>query len=233
MPNCELAPRQLTFRLPARVALGRAAFFVAPANGTAVAMIDTWRIWPGDKLALCGPAGSGKTHLAHVWAADSGARVVQAHDLPRADIPDLASRPVAVEDVPAIAGQEEAERALFHLHNLCLANGGRLLVSGRDAPARWPLALPDLASRLQAAPVAKIEPPDDALLAAVLFKLFADRQLAVPDEVITYLVPRIDRSFATAREVVALLDDTALRDRREITVPLARAVLAELVNRAE
>lgn len=226
----EMPPRQLIFRLPTKVALGREAFFVAPANANAVAMIEGWQSWPGGKLALAGPAHSGKTHLVHVWAAASGARIIEARDLPGADIPALADGCVAVENVPAIAGHREAERALFHLHNLCLASGGRLMVTGAEPPARWPLALPDLASRLQAALVARIEPPDDALLAAVIFKQFSDRQLVVGDEVVTYLVARINRSFEAARQIVAAVDETALRERRAITVPFARRVLADLAT---
>ncbi|SFP17335.1 DnaA/Hda family protein [Tranquillimonas alkanivorans] len=220
--------RQLTFRLPVREALGRDDFFVSPANAWAVAMIEDWRGWPAGKLALTGPRGAGKTHLVHVWAAESGGRIVSAAELSEDLVPALAEGDLAVEDVPAIAGDKVRERALFHLHNLVLANGHTLLLTGAEAPGRWPLALADLTSRMQGTPAVRIEPPDDALLAAILFKRLADRQLTVEAELIHYLVPRIDRDFDTARRVVERLDARALSEKREVRVPLAREVLAEI-----
>jgi len=218
-------PRQLSFDLPVREALGRGDFFVSPANAAAVAMIEGWQGWPGRKLVLAGPKGAGKTHLAHVWAAQSGAAIVPARDLARADIPALATAPVAVEDCDAIAGDTGCETALFHLHNLCLAEGRALLFTAQAPPNCWPLALPDLASRMQGTPLARIAPPDDGLLAAVLTKLFADRQLAPTPPTVPYLVRRIDRSFAAAREIVERLDTAALDRGRPITPALAREVL--------
>jgi len=122
--------QQLGLALPSRPALGRDDFFVAPSNAIAAAMIDGWRTWAGRKLVLTGPAGSGKTHLTHVWATQSGARIIQARDLARADIPDLARSCVAVENVPLIADHPDAQTALFHLHNLVLAEGHSLLLTG-------------------------------------------------------------------------------------------------------
>lgn len=220
-------PRQLSFDLPARPALGRDDFFVSPANAEALAAVEGWRDWPGGKLVLAGPEGAGKSHLAHVWAALSGARIAAARDLARADIPRLAERPVAVEDADRIAGDRDAEQALFHLHNLALAEGQALLVTGRDAPGRWGLSLPDLESRLLAARTVRLGPPDDALLAALLAKLFADRQLSPSPDTITYLTRRIDRSFAAAAAVVERLDRAALAGRRPVTRALAAEVLDE------
>lgn len=216
---------QLTFDLPSVPALGREDFFISPANATAVAAVDDWQDWHLGKLALSGAAGAGKTHLAHVLAAASGATILPASALAGADIPALAAIPVVIEDVPQIAGDPAAERALFHLHNLSCAEGGRLLLTGRDMPARWPLRLPDLASRVQACTVARIEPPDDTLLAAVIAKMFADRQLNVEPGVITYLTLRMDRSFATARTLVENLDRMSLAEHRAITKPLAARAL--------
>ncbi len=153
--------RQLSFDLPARAALGRDDFFVSPANALAVAMIDHAETWPGGKLVLSGPPGSGKTHLAQVWAARTGARIVAARDLDDAAVPDLARGPVAVEDVPEIAGEPAAQTALFHLHNLAQAEGHRLLLTGRSAPSHWALTLPDLQSRIAAAPHVALSEPDD------------------------------------------------------------------------
>jgi chromosomal replication initiation ATPase DnaA len=217
---------QLSFRLPARPALGRGDFFISPANAAAVAAIEDEAGWPLGKLALVGPEGAGKTHLAHVWAADHEARIVGAADLPRADLPGLAAaRRVAVEDMDRAAGQPEAELALFHLHNLLLSGGGRLLLTGLSPPALWPVALPDLKSRLEATATATLAPPDDALLAAVLVKLFADRQIAIAPPLVEYLVPRIDRSFAAARTIVDRLDRTALSEGRPVTRALAARLL--------
>lgn len=218
--------RQLAFDLPPRRSLGRGDFFVAPSNALALARIDGWRGWPQRKLVLVGPEGSGKTHLAHVWAAETGAELVPAAELPLADVPALAAAgAVAVENADRIAGYDAAEAALFHLHNLVLAEGGRLLVTARTAPSRWSLRLPDLASRMQASESAALEAPDDVLLAAVLVKLFADRQLAVPPALIPFLVARMDRSLAAAQGLVARLDAEALASGRPINRALAAGLL--------
>lgn len=217
---------QLAFDLPVRSATGREDFFVSPSNAVAVAQIEAWRDWPQRKLVLVGPEGAGKTHLAHVWADASGAKIVAAADLPGAGIEALAGQgAVAVEDADRIAGERAAEEALFHLHNLMLAEGGALLLTARSAPRQWPLALPDLRSRLEATASATLEAPDDALLAALLVKLFADRQIAVPPRLIPYLVGRMDRSFAAAQALVAALDRRALETGRKIGVGLAAELL--------
>lgn len=218
-------PQQLSFDLPIKTAHGRDDFFVSAANAQAVALIDSWVDWPAHKLVLYGPPASGKTHLAHVWSDLSGAQILNAADIATVDIPALARTHVAVEDCDVIAGNAAAETALFHLHNLTLAEGHSLLLTARAAPNHWPLTLPDLASRMQATPAVALEPPDDALLAAVLTKLFEDRQLSPAPDVIDYLLRRIDRSFEAARRVVTALDAAALSERRAITRPLARDVL--------
>lgn len=149
---------QLPLNLPARTALGRGDFFVTEANALALAEIDGWRSWPAGKLVLVGPAGAGKTHLAHVWAKESGARILPASRLAEADIPALGEGPVVVEDADRIAGDRPAEEALFHLHNLALAERQPLLITASLPPSRWPLSLPDLASRMQGSPVARLGP---------------------------------------------------------------------------
>jgi chromosomal replication initiation ATPase DnaA len=223
--------RQLAFDLPVRPARGRAAFFVAPANELAVAQIEDWRGWPEGKLALIGPEGAGKTHLAHVWAELTGAPVVHAVDLPDADLPALAgAHAVAVENADRIGGDAPAEAALFHLHNLLRSTGGALLVTARRSPRDWRLGLPDLASRMQATATVHLNPPDDALLAAVLVKLFADRQLAVKPDLIGYLVERMERSFAAAAVTVAAIDREALATGHRPGIRLARAVLDKTVS---
>jgi chromosomal replication initiation ATPase DnaA len=172
------------------------------------------------------------THLAHVWAARADAQVMPAAALPALDLASLAPEAaLAIEDVdrletPGSGGTAAAEEVLFHLCNH-LAGRGSLMVSGRTAPSFWPIALPDLASRLRTAGVARLEAPDDALLAAVLVKLFADRQIAVAPDLIGYLLARMDRSFAAAERMVAALDRAGLARQRPITPRLAAEVLRE------
>ena len=220
-------PRQLAFDLPARAAYGRADFFASPANRLALATVENWQNWPGGRLLLTGPAGAGKTHLAHIWAAETGATVLRAADLAGEDVDGLIrAGDVAVDGVCALAGQAGGETALFHLLNLATQQGRRVLLTARAAPRDWGLRLPDLLSRVQAMPAARLEAPDDALLSAVLVKLFADRQLAVPEALIPYLVARMERSIAAARDLVATLDALSLASRK----PVSRAMAAKLLD---
>ena len=217
-----VAARQLVLDLPHRPALGRGDFLVAPSNEAAVAWIDRWPHWPAPGLALFGPAGSGKSHLAAVWQARSGAAVVTAEALKRGRVE---ARSCVYEDGEAALADRAAAEALFHLYNRVAARGGHVLLTGTAPPARWPVALPDLGSRLRALPAAEIKPPDDAMLAGLFAKLFRDRQLAVSGEVILYLVQRIERSCAAVARAVEALDRASLAERRPITLPLARTVL--------
>lgn len=216
---------QLGLDLPARAALGRDDFFVSDANAMALAMVESWPNWAGNKLAIIGPEGSGKTHLAHVWAAQSGARIVDATTLSKDAVPDLAQTPVAVENVPAIATDPDAQDALFHLHNLTLAEGNSLLVTGVSEPKHWGLTLPDLKSRLQGTTTAVLSEPDDALLSILLAKLFDDRQLIPNAETIAYMVKHMDRSFAEARRLVREIDQASLAKKRPVTRALAAEIL--------
>ena len=221
---------QLVLDLPVRPALGRADFFVSPANRLALAQVESWPGWPSGRLAVTGPEGAGKTHLAHVWAARAGARIIAGADLPGLDLAGMpADAAMVVEDADRLRdlgrSRSLAEEALFHLCNHLAAGGGSLMATGRLAPARWQIALADLASRLRAAPVARLEAPDDALLAAVLVKLFADRQIAVAPDLIRYLLARMERSFAAAEALVAALDRAGLSRHRPITARLAAEVL--------
>lgn len=217
--------RQLTFDLPVRMARGREDFFVTGANAMAVAEIDRWQHWPAGKLALIGAEGAGKTHLAHVWAEACGATVLPARELLRRNpVPGH----LAVEDVPEIAGDSAAETAMFHWHNLVLAEGGRVLLTGITPPALWHIALPDLASRMRGTPSVRLDEPDDMLLQAVLLKLFADRQITPQPSLLPWLLRRMDRSFAAAGQVVAALDAEALRTGRPVGLKLAAKVLERL-----
>jgi chromosomal replication initiation ATPase DnaA len=219
--------RQLSFDLPLREARGRGDFFVSDSNAAALAALEGWHGWPGRKLVLTGPEGAGKSHLVQVWAEMADARVIDATTLAGLDPARLAGANVALDDCDRIAGDADAERTAFHLHNLVLAEGGFLLVTATRAPSRWGLTLPDLASRMEGTPVVAIAPPDEALLAAVLVKLFADRQIDPPETLIRYLVARIDRSFAAAREIVTTLDAAALAEGKPLGIKLA----AELLER--
>jgi chromosomal replication initiation ATPase DnaA len=223
-------PHQLTFDLPSRTALGRDDFFVSPANALALTTVEDWANWPAGKLVLVGPKGAGKTHLVHVWAAKTGALVLDGPMLAPVDIAQIVeqNRHIAVENADQIGGDSECESQLFHLHNLLLAEGGRLLVTAKSMPAQWGLTLPDLLSRMQASNVTTLNPPDDALLAAVMVKLFSDRQIAVLPNVIAYLVSRMERSFDGAQHLVAALDSAAFSQGRPITQRFAATVLDKL-----
>jgi DnaA regulatory inactivator Hda len=213
---------QLPLDLSHRPALGRADFLVAPCNAEAIAWLDRWPRWPAPALALYGAAGSGKTHLAHVFAARAAAISIDPAQLKTERVPALLGDAAAVIVDDA---DRAAAKPLLHLYNLLAERRGHMLVVARRPPARWRIALADLRSRLRAAPAVAVAPPDEALIAAVLVKLFADRQLAVGEEVVTYLALHLERSFAAARDAAAALDTAALAAQRRITVPLVRRVL--------
>lgn len=213
--------RQLAFDLPSSEAMTREYFFVAPSNAVALQAVEGWQDWPGRKQMIVGPEGSGKTHLAHVWATLAEAVILSAEGLATTDIASLSGRAVVVENTDRIGG---AEAQLFHLHNL-VTTSGALLLTARTPPRDWGLALADLKSRMQATPIATLDGPDDTLLSAVLVKLFADRQVAVPPNLIPYLVSRMPRSIGAARGLVAALDARALAAGRPITRALAGELL--------
>ena len=214
-------PRQLTFNLPFRINRTRGDFFLSDANQLAVNRLDAVETWPNAKLILIGPQGSGKTHLAHLWAETQNAQLLTTADLTTRDIPSITT-PLAVEAETLTQAQEEP---LFHTHNHLAAQSLPLLLIARRPPKQWSLSLPDLKSRMEASDTVRIQPPDDALLAAVMVKQFADRQIEVPPNVIAYLTTHMDRSFAEAERLVTALDQAALAEGRAITRPLAQRVL--------
>lgn len=220
--------RQLVLDLPFRAAMGKADFFVSDANAAAVAGIEGWRGWPMGKMVLIGPAGAGKTHLAHVFAAQTGGQVLAAGDLAGADAAGLVMAPaLAVEDAERIAGNRAAEEALFHLHNAAADRGVALLISARTPPARWGLGLPDLDSRMQQAGQLSLAPPDDRLMSAVLVKLATDRQMVLTPALIAYILPRIERSLAAARDMVLALDAEALAAKARPGIRHVKTVLGD------
>lgn len=206
----------------------REDFVVAAGNREAVAWIDRWPDWPAPALAVGGPAGCGKTHLGRIWAARAQAAIVEGPDLDGKTVADLValveiSRALVVE-----RAERTPERALFHLYNLMRERRGFLLLLAEHPPAHWRITLPDLASRLRAAPAVAVAAPDDDLLGSIILKQLADRQLHAGPGVVHYLVSHMERSADAARHVVAALDCRALAESREIDRRLAADVLAAL-----
>ncbi len=225
-------PQQLAFDLPANPRYGREDFLVGPANATAYGLVEAWPNWPDTVCLLTGPPGSGKSHLASIWATRTHAWTAPVAEVAGARVPHLVSNgALVIEDIDRPEGRDEA--ALFHLLNLARENGSPVLLTASLPVEALGLATADLRSRLRLAPGATILPPDDALLRAVLVKLFVDRQLVVDLAVVEALALRIDRSLGRARAVVAELDRDALGRGRRITKPLALAVLARLGFGAE
>ena len=221
-------PTQLTLGFGHRPSLAGEDFLAAPSNAEALAWIERWPDWPGPVVAVWGPPACGKTHLARLFEAN-GASLITSCGLAAADPVELAAAgaPLILEDAEKAlrVGGESLEETLFHLYNALNEAGGGLLLTAENAPARWDLKLADLRSRLMVAPAAEIGPPGDALIEAVLVKLFADRQLKVEPGVIGYLTARMERSLAEAARLVSAIDGMALSRRRNVTVPLVREVL--------
>ncbi len=218
-------PRQLALALDHAESYAREDFLSGPSNEAALALLDSWPDWPARAVALVGPEGSGKTHLATAWAASAGARIASGRHLGDIDLPStLATGALVLEDAAAV----EDERTLFHLINLAREEDAFVLFTARIAPSLWPVKLPDLVSRLRALPVISLEGPDDTLLRGVLLKVAADRQLTLDESVVRYLLTHIERSFAAARGAVIALDEEALRQGR----PPSRALAADLFRDA-
>ena len=214
---------QLALTLPLEPRFGREDFLVSPSNEVAWETFERWPEWPGRMLLLLGPTGAGKSHLAAIWAKRARARVLSAASLPLADLPAIAGAgAVLVEDADR-APLAEAE--LFHLINLVMGSQSYLAITARAWPDAWGVQTKDLLSRLRLAPAIEVGEPDDALIRAVLVKLFLDRQLVVDTSVVEYLAVRIERSLDAARNVVELLDKEALAAGRAITRPMAAEVL--------
>jgi chromosomal replication initiation ATPase DnaA len=229
MPSERAVVNQLTLDLALPPpTYSREDFVVADGNREALAWLDRWPDWPAPALALSGPAGSGKTHLGRIWAVRAGATVIEGVDLDGKSVPDLTAMSAASPAIMIDHADRAPERALFHLYNLMRERRGHLLLVSEAPPAHWRIALPDLASRLRAAPAVGVAPPDDELLGSIILKQLADRQLHAGPGVVHYLVSHMERSADAARRVVAALDRRALVERREIDRRLAADVLAEL-----
>jgi chromosomal replication initiation ATPase DnaA len=219
-------PRQLAFALPHAESLSRDNFLEGPANAAGLALVDAWPDWPNRVMLLVGPEGSGKSHLAAIWAEQAGARLTSAHALTPTEVPGaLATGALVVEDLKS---GEFDERALFHLLNLAREDAASVLITARIPASALEIELRDLRSRLRAIPTIALLPPDDQLFRALIVKFCADRQMIVDETVVSFLATRIERSFAAARQAVELLDTEALRLGR----PVTRALAAELLRNA-
>ncbi len=212
-------PAQLSLNLEHQPSYARQAFIVSSSNSAAVAALDAWPAWLGGALVLVGPAGSGKTHLATSWAEQNGAAILPA-DFDEADLANLTG-PALIED----ADRRPPGEALFHLINMAARPGGGLLITAQTPPSQWPSEIPDLRSRLNALPVAEFYEPDDAVLTGVLAKFFQERNIRPSEDLLSYLVRRIERSAPRARDIVAKLDETAALQSRPVSRGLAREVL--------
>jgi chromosomal replication initiation ATPase DnaA len=219
---------QLPLGLPVRAAMGRSDFFVSPANAAAVALVDRWPNWASYGAVLCGAPGSGKTHLAEVFAERSHAAKMEAADLRTEGIPELLVAPAMI--VENISDGRFDESAMFHLLNSVRQEKKTVLLTSRIEPSKLNVTLPDLRSRLRALPSVRILAPDDELLRAVLLKNFYDRQLAVSELVLDYIIHRMPRSLDAARETVAAIDTAAMAERAEISRPFVVRVMSRMVN---
>lgn len=219
-------PRQLVLALDHAVSFARDDFLCGPSNTAALTLIERWPDWPNRVMALIGPEGAGKSHLAAIWAEAAGARVLSGKLLGETDLPAaFATGALVLEDLEP-AGLDE--RALFHLLNLAREESAYVLITARTAPTTFPVVIRDLASRLRSIPAVTLTAPDDALLRSLIVKLAADRQLSVDEPLVTYVANRIERSFVAARAAVARLDEEAMRQHR----PVTRALAAELFRDA-
>jgi chromosomal replication initiation ATPase DnaA len=218
-------PEQLVFELPHRPAMGLEDFLVSESNAEAVALVDRWPDWPVGAAILAGPAGSGKTHLANVWRLRARAMAYEASAISRESVPAVAATgAVVIEDIQTLSD----EAALFHLLNLVREQRLHVLLTTNRAPGDLNVRLPDLHSRLKALPFASIETPDDALLRAVLVKLFSDRQLSVEPHIIDYVLVRMERSMSAAERFVTEADRQALVLQRRVTRAIAATALDAL-----
>lgn len=217
------SPRQLPLDLPIETRLEAEDFLISPSNEIAFHYLEKWPNWPDRVLLLTGPESSGKSHLAAVWSAQSRAWTEKASDIVLDRVPHLVSSgALVIEDCDQSTLDEHA---MFHLVNAARERGTYLLLTARKGPMEWNIKTPDLISRLRLAPEVKIDRPDDALLNAVLFKLFIDRQLVIDTTIIAFIQSRIERSIAAARDFVERLDREGLARGKPITRSLAAQLL--------
>lgn len=208
--------RQLRLRLQRPPSYRRSEFAIGPSNAAAVEAVDRWPAWPGGALALVGAEGVGKTHLAQTWRERAA-----AVELASTSGDTRECGPVLIEDLD----QGFDEEFLFHRINMAAQPGGGLLLTARTPPSAWAVSLPDLRSRLNALSIAEIEPPDDRVLDVLLRRLFDQRNITPHEDVVPYLLRRIERSASAAQDVVRRLDAASGEDHRPVSRVLARHVL--------
>lgn len=227
MQNALFEPEQIPLEFPVRSAMGGEDFMIGQSNQDAVVWIDQWPNWPAPVLFLCGPAASGKSHLAAVWKTKTAATEVSPKDLVENEAERLAKagKHLIIDGVDPWLGDRQAETTLFHLYNIFKEERRTIMLTGRATPTEIDFAVPDLASRLRAAPCTTIKSPDDTLLQNVIVKMFADRQIKIGEAELKYLMPRIERSFKFIRDIVAKCDELALSQKRAVTVPVIRDAL--------
>lgn len=225
-------PEQLPFDLSPRPAHEREDFWVSASNRDAVAWLDKWPDWPAPVLLITGPPASGKTHLLQVWKKEAAAKEIFLPQLAAETLNRTIgdAKEIMIDNATPVAGDPEQEKALFHLYNLLRERDGHLLMTAEKPVREWPIRLPDLKSRLQAAPTVAVGSPDDELMAVVLTKLFSDRQIFVSQEVVQFILPRLERSFLAMRQIVDKIDHRALAEKRPVTIPLVRDVLQEITS---
>jgi chromosomal replication initiation ATPase DnaA len=217
--SSSVAPRQLLLALDHSVSFAREDFLRGPSNAEALNLVERWPDWPDRIVALIGPQGSGKSHLAAIWAEATGARVLSAKLLPHSDLPAaFATGALVLEDLE-FEGLDE--RALFHLLNFAREQAANVLITSRSPLTTFPVVIRDLASRMRAVPSVALAAPDDVLLRALIVKLAVDRQIAVDESLVSYVANRIERSFAAAHHAVQRLDEEAMRQHRPVTRALA------------
>ncbi len=216
---------QIPLEFPVRTALGVEDFMIAPCNEEAVAWLDRWPMWEMPALCLYGPAGSGKTHLLNMWADVSGATIIQGGELTSEIVPELLGngRGLAIDNA-----EECDETSLFHLYNLAKETDLKLLIASKEPPSYWGIELKDLMSRLKACPSVGLQYPDEDMLAGLMMKQFMDRNLPLSPEILTFVLPRLERSFEAVQKFVKLMDLRSLAERRKLTVPFASKILDQM-----
>ena len=231
-----LPTQQLPLNLGYVTAYEREDFLISTCNFEAVKMLEKFNIWPNKIMVIYGLKSSGKTHLAHVWQKMIGASLINGSELNERYLENIIDDN-AIHDNQAII-VDDADNAndailLFHLYNLCRENNRYLLLTAKTPPAHWGIELKDLSSRLKSVSVAELSAPDDELLTAILTKIFADRQLYIGSDILKYVVMRIERSFDAINKFADLADNISLASKKNITIPLARQVLAKIQNSDE
>ena len=230
MQNALFEPEQIPLEFPVRSAMGREDFMIGDSNHDAVLWIDQWPNWPAPALFLSGPALCGKSHLAAVWQSRAKATAISPQDLieNEAELLAKAGEHIIIDGVDTWLGERAAETTLFHLYNIFKEERRTVLLTGRATPTEIDFTIPDLASRLRAAPCATIKSPDDTLLQNIIVKMFADRQIQIGEAELKYIMPRMERSFKFIGDIVAKCDELALSQKRPVTIPVIRDALISL-----